>query len=55
MANERTFLSWIRTSMGLATCGVGITQLFKLNTQHDDSHDEFLSKIGRPIGGEYKH
>lgn len=55
MANERTFLSWIRTSMGLATCGVGITQLFKLNTQHDDSHDEFLSRIGRPIGGEYKH
>lgn len=50
MASERTFLSWIRTSMGLATCGVGITQLFKLNTDNGNS-DEFLSKVGRPIGG----
>lgn len=38
--------------MGLATCGVGITQLFRLNAQKGDDKDEFLSKIGRPIGGE---
>lgn len=41
--------------MGLATCGVGITQLFRLNAEKGDDKDEFLSKIGRPIGGEYNY
>ena len=27
-ANERTFLAWIRTSLGLVTAGLAITQLF---------------------------
>lgn len=48
MANERTFLSWIRTSMAMATAGVGVTQLFKL--VKDDNSDEFISKMGRPVG-----
>ena len=26
-ANERTFLAWIRTSLGLVTAGLAITQL----------------------------
>lgn len=27
LANERTFLAWIRTSLGLLACGVGVVQL----------------------------
>lgn len=27
-ANERTFLAWIRTALGLVTAGLAITQLF---------------------------
>lgn len=30
MANERTFLAWLRTSLSFITIGIGITQLFKL-------------------------
>lgn len=30
MANERTFLAWLRTSLSFITVGVAITQLFKL-------------------------
>ncbi|KAH3678982.1 hypothetical protein WICMUC_001296 [Wickerhamomyces mucosus] len=52
MANERTFLSWMRTSLGLATAGVGVTQLFKLAEQENASTNEFLIKAGKPIGGE---
>lgn len=53
MANERTFLSWIRTSLGLTTVGVGITQLFKLVDERQSANKtEFLLKAGKPIGGE---
>ncbi|KAJ1961437.1 hypothetical protein IWQ62_003870 [Dispira parvispora] len=31
MSNERTFLSWIRTSTSMLTVGVAITQLFRLS------------------------
>ncbi|KAG7662672.1 uncharacterized protein J8A68_003802 [[Candida] subhashii] len=31
MANERTFLAWLRTSLALVTIGIGITQLFRLD------------------------
>ena len=29
---ERTFLAWLRTSLAFASIGIGITQLFRLNT-----------------------
>lgn len=51
MANERTFLSWIRTSMGLATVGVGVTQLFRLSEEYTGDNKGFLTRIGKPIGG----
>lgn len=55
MANERTFLSWIRTSLGLVTVGVGITQLLKLvesnSTNADSRRNGFAIKVGKPIGG----
>ncbi|OBZ87119.1 hypothetical protein A0J61_04831 [Choanephora cucurbitarum] len=31
LANERTFLAWIRTSLSIISVGIGITQLFHLN------------------------
>ncbi|KAK9679371.1 hypothetical protein K7432_016299, partial [Basidiobolus ranarum] len=33
LANERTFLAWIRTSLSLITVGVAIAQLFRLPTK----------------------
>lgn len=30
MANERTFLAWLRTSLSFITIGIGTAQLFKL-------------------------
>ncbi|KAI8880815.1 hypothetical protein K501DRAFT_190426 [Backusella circina FSU 941] len=30
LANERTFLAWLRTSLSTISVGIGITQLFRL-------------------------
>lgn len=38
LASERTFLAWLRTSLSLASVGVGVAQLLKLSTGHEDSH-----------------
>ncbi|EFQ97112.1 hypothetical protein MGYG_00154 [Nannizzia gypsea CBS 118893] len=32
LALERTFLSWLRTSLAFASIGIAVTQLFRLNT-----------------------
>lgn len=32
MANERTFLAWLRTSLSFITIGIGIAQLFRLDS-----------------------
>ncbi|KAH8916794.1 hypothetical protein BT69DRAFT_1287355 [Atractiella rhizophila] len=32
LANERTYLAWLRTSLSLASIGVAITQLFRLSS-----------------------
>lgn len=50
MASERTFLSWIRTSLALVSAGVGVTQLFKL--VKEKNKDDFIANVGKPIGGE---
>lgn len=52
MANERTFLSWMRTSLGLTTAGVGVTQLFKIANDNSSSSD-ILLKAGKPIGAAF--
>jgi uncharacterized membrane protein YidH (DUF202 family) len=49
MASERTFLSWIRTSLSLVSAGVGVTQLFKLVREKNDA--DFIAALGKPIGG----
>ncbi|AOW07186.1 hypothetical protein B0I72DRAFT_134265 [Yarrowia lipolytica] len=47
LANERTFLAWMRTSMTFATLGVGLSQLLRLSdsaTNVNDPQDQ-LDKI----------
>ena len=38
MANERTFLAWLRTSLAFITLGIGITQLFRLEKPNSKIH-----------------
>jgi len=35
LANERTYLAWLRTALSLIAVGVGVTQLFRLSTTQD--------------------
>ncbi|KAI5961379.1 uncharacterized protein KGF55_004002 [Candida pseudojiufengensis] len=64
MANERTFLAWLRTSLSFITLGIGITQLFRLEKPdtkihttssiiflNNDHHSDTLKKFGKPLGG----
>lgn len=65
MANERTFLAWLRTSLSFITIGVGVTQLFRIedksaNAILDGSHilfntkaDFSIHKFGKPLGGTF--
>ena len=46
LANERTFLAWIRTSLNLVTVGVGIVQLLKLTGREEGG----FNSSGKPIG-----
>ena len=55
LANERTYLAWLRTSLSLITVGVAVTQLFRLQTA-DPGHPNQLIKVsemGRPLGGSF--
>ncbi|CDH53235.1 hypothetical protein RO3G_14150 [Lichtheimia corymbifera JMRC:FSU:9682] len=47
LANERTFLAWLRTSLSLVTVGVAITQLYKLSPDGVHAHS------GRAIGATF--
>ncbi|KAG5420669.1 hypothetical protein I9W82_002550 [Candida metapsilosis] len=63
MANERTFLAWLRTSLAFITIGIGVTQLFRLekpgtrvrttdrilDLSLDDKSDD-LKRFGKPLG-----
>ncbi|KAM9940451.1 hypothetical protein OXX80_000082 [Metschnikowia pulcherrima] len=48
MANERTFLAWLRTSLSLVTIGIGIVQLLKLKNESED-----LSRYAKPLGASF--
>ncbi|ORZ00710.1 hypothetical protein BCR43DRAFT_485671 [Syncephalastrum racemosum] len=48
LANERTFLAWLRTSLSTISVGVGITQLFRLDRAVE--HDPTLRTLGKPVG-----
>ncbi|KAJ8652942.1 hypothetical protein O0I10_011404 [Lichtheimia ornata] len=43
LANERTFLAWMRTSFSTISVGVGITQLFRLQ-------ETAIQRIGQLLG-----
>lgn len=68
MANERTFLAWLRTSLSFISIGIGITQLFRLEDKstdvninnttielNDDSKQKGKSiiKYGKPLGSAF--
>ncbi|KAI7825985.1 hypothetical protein BC939DRAFT_389910, partial [Gamsiella multidivaricata] len=56
LANERTYLAWLRSSLSLITVGVAVTQLFRLqiNTSPASSHELIkVSELGRPLGGSF--
>lgn len=57
VANERTYLAWLRTSLSFASIGVAITQLFRLSTtiQPGQSQGGYskLRRLGRPLGATF--
>jgi len=54
LANERTYLAWLRTSLSFASIGVAITQLFRLSTTIQPGTPPKgyaeLRRLGRPLG-----
>lgn len=48
MANERTFLAWLRTSLSLVTIGIGVAQLFKIH--NDEKSVQFQTRFAKPLG-----
>ncbi|CAG8531877.1 11744_t:CDS:2 [Gigaspora rosea] len=48
LANERTFLAWLRTSLSFISIGIAITQLFRLTGGSSDSHKD--DKVGKGLG-----
>ncbi|KAG0053135.1 hypothetical protein BGZ83_001607 [Gryganskiella cystojenkinii] len=58
LANERTYLAWLRSSLSLITVGVAVTQLFRLqssaaNGQPPSNELIKVSELGRPLGGSF--
>ena len=57
LANERTYLAWLRSSLSLITVGVAVTQLFRLQTTtaNEPPSNELIkvSELGRPLGGSF--
>jgi Domain of unknown function (DUF202) len=57
IANERTYLAWLRTSLSFASIGVAVTQLFRLSTtiQPGNPPKGFaeLRRLGRPLGATF--
>lgn len=48
LASERTFLAWLRTSLSLASVGVGVTQLLKLSTNNDET--QIILRMSKGLG-----
>ncbi|KAF9110925.1 hypothetical protein BGX27_005707 [Mortierella sp. AM989] len=54
LANERTYLAWLRTSLSLITLGVAVTQLFRLQVAATTTQELVkVSELGRPLGGSF--
>lgn len=63
MANERTFLAWIRTAIGFLTFGVAFHQFYRLNKKSvsvtfkdgstlaiEDNKVSLMLRLGAPLG-----
>ncbi|KAL0080130.1 hypothetical protein J3Q64DRAFT_1624149, partial [Phycomyces blakesleeanus] len=50
LANERTFLAWLRTSLSMITVGVAITQLYHLQPTNGS---DFSPNPGRALGATF--
>jgi uncharacterized membrane protein YidH (DUF202 family) len=50
LANERTFLAWVRTSLALSMMGVVTTQLFTLQASHVPNMNLSFFSLGEPLG-----
>ncbi|RGB31090.1 hypothetical protein C1646_709954 [Rhizophagus diaphanus] len=51
LANERTFLAWLRTSLSFISIGIAITQLFRLTKiSGDDQRANEYNKEGKILG-----
>lgn len=48
LASERTFLAWLRTSLSLASVGVGVAQLLKLSSNSEESKE--LLRMSKGLG-----
>lgn len=54
MANERTYLSWIRTSLTFITFGIAFLQFFRIDQKMvviatDTTIDNTITKLSKPI------
>ncbi|KAI7866895.1 hypothetical protein BDF14DRAFT_1727459, partial [Spinellus fusiger] len=49
LANERTYLAWLRTSLSMITVGIAITQLYHLQPEGDQV-DHRQTDTGRRLG-----
>lgn len=62
MANERTFLAWLRTSLTFVTIGIGVAQLFRLEEKSSrvmvngsaielvyDDKSKIIRGLGKPL------
>ncbi|KAL0088927.1 hypothetical protein J3Q64DRAFT_1882345, partial [Phycomyces blakesleeanus] len=51
LANERTFLAWLRTSLSLFTAGIAVTQVYNLSPSAPSKDGaEERARIGRGVG-----
>ena len=50
LANERTFLAWLRTSLALSMTGIFTTQFFVLQTTHPSQTTMSFFLLGVPLG-----
>lgn len=57
LSTERTFLAWLRTSLGFASIGIAVTQLFRLNvsggSKPPTNQYTHLRQIGKPLGATF--
>lgn len=53
LANERTFLAWLRTSLAFASIGVAVTQFFRLSLSkmdHNKPEPVLLRRLSTALG-----